>query len=369
MSCRIAIAGCMAQKPQQAGHTWQYLQYLLGFRRLGWDVLFLDQLPGPVAADDHRIAYVRDELARAGLDAGEHAGLSRAETLRRVRDCDLLINVMGYCNDVELMAAARHRVFLDTDPGFGQMWQALGLADIFAGHDSHVTIGQRIGQPDCAIPACGLDWITTPQPVVLDAWPVTPLPAGRLRFTSVASWRGAYDPVDYQGRRFGLRVHQMRRFAPLPGRATADFELALHIHPSETADIELLRSQGWQLADPGEVAATTAGYRRYVQRSGAELMVAKGMYVDSHSGWFSERSICYLASGRPVRAQDTGLAGLVPTGRGLVTFTTLEEAAAGAEAIMADHAGHAADARALAESCYGSDLVLTRLLDNLAAAA
>jgi hypothetical protein len=377
MSGRIAIAGCIAQKPGQAGHTWQYLQYLLGFRRLGWDVLFVDRLAGPVQAGDDRVRYVRDVFRDAGLDGawtiglddGTHIGVDRPETIDHIRGADLLLNVMGYCDDEELLTAARRRVFLDTDPGFGQMWRELGLADIFAGHDDHVTIGERIGRPDCAIPTCGLDWITTPQPVVLEAWPVTPPPAGRARFTSIASWRGAYGPVSYGGHTYGLRVHQMRRFADLPTLAPAAFELALHIHPDERDDIALMRDRGWLLTDPAGVAATTAGYRSYVQRSGAELMVAKGMYVDSRSGWFSERSICYLASGRPVLAQDTGLEGLVPTGRGLVTFSTLDEAAAGAEAIMADHAGHAADARDLAESCYGSDLVLTRLLDNLAAAA
>lgn len=186
MSGRIVIAGCMAQKPYQAGHTWQYLQYLLGFRRLGWDVLFVDRLSGEVAAGDRRVGYVADVFGEVGLegcwtiglDDGSHAGLGRAATLERVRSADLLLNVMGYCDDRELLAASRRRVFLDTDPGFGQMWHALGLADIFAGHDAHVTIGERIGRDGCTIPDCGLHWITTPQPVVLDAWPATPPPWG-----------------------------------------------------------------------------------------------------------------------------------------------------------------------------------------------
>jgi hypothetical protein len=370
---RIVIAGCMAQKPNQAGHTWQYLQYLLGFRRLGWDVLFVDRLAGPVEAGDARVRYVSDVFGEAGLDGawtiglddGSHIGASRAETLDRVRGADLLLNVMGYCDDEELLAAARRRVFLDTDPGFGQMWRALGLADVFAGHDAYVTIGERIGAADCTIPACDLEWITTPQPVVLDEWRCTAPPAGRVRFTSIASWRGAYGPIDYLGHRYGLRVHQMRRFTDLPGVAPADFELALDIHPDEREDIGLLRDRGWMLSDPSLAAATPSSYRRFVQGSGAELMVAKGMYVDSRSGWFSERSICYLASGRPVLAQDTGLGELYPTGRGLVTFSTLDEAAAGVESIVADHAGHSAAARGIAEEYFDSDRVLSRLADRL----
>jgi hypothetical protein len=373
MSGRIAIAGCMAQKPGQAGHTWQYLQYLLGFHRLGWDVLFVDRLAGPVQAGDGRIRYVSDVFRDAGLDGvwtiglddGTHIGVSRAGTLDYIRSADLLLNVMGYCDDDELLAAARRRVFLDTDPGFGQMWRELGQADIFAGHDAHVTIGERIGEADCRIPDCGLAWITTPQPVVLEAWPVTSPPAGRPRFTSIASWRGAYGPVSYGGHTYGLRVHQMRRFADLPTLAPAAFELALHIHPDERDDIALLGDRGWLLTDPSLAAATPTAYRRYLQGSSAELMVAKGMYVDSRSGWFSERSICYLACGRPVLAQDTGLAELYPAGSGLVTFSTLDEAVAGVESIASDYDRHSRDARAIAEEHFDSDKVLTRLVERL----
>jgi hypothetical protein len=245
------------------------------------------------------------------------------------------------------------------------MWRELGLADVFAGHDRLVTIAERIGQADCTIPTCGLDWVTTAQPVVLEQWPCTPPPTGGP-FTSVARWRGAYAPVDYDGHRYGLRVHELRRFAGLPGRAGGSFELALDIHPDEREDLALLRSNGWKLVDPVSVAGTPEAYRRYLQASQAELMVAKGMYVDSRSGWLSERSICYLASGRPVLAQDTGLGELYPVGQGLLTFTDLEQAVAGAGAIRAAPQQHAEAARALAEAHFDSDLVLTRLLDRVA---
>ena len=374
MSGRIVIAGAVAQKPGCAGHAWQFLQYLLGFRRLGWDVCFIDQIGGadPVAGERH----LAEVMAWAGLKGawslglpgGERAGLGRAQVLERIRDADLLLNVMGFETDAELLGAARLRVFLDTDPGFGQMWHALGLADIFAGHDAHVTIAERIGAPDCTVPTCGLDWITTPQPVVLDAWPVAP-PARDGAFTSVASWRGSYGPVDFDGHRYGLRVHQLRRFAELPAAAPGRFELALDIHPADAADAELLRAGGWQLRPPSEVAATLDGYRDYLRGSAGEVMVAKGMYVDSRSGWFSERSTCYLASGRAVLAQDTGLAERYPVGEGLLVFSTLAEAIAGAEELQADPARHAVAARALAEEHFDSDRVLGRLLDRLGAAA
>ncbi len=373
---RIAIAGSVAQKARNAGHTWQFLQYLLGFERLGYEVLLLDSLEhaDDVSVEQQRIAYVRSAMRDHGLaDAwtialpgGRTAGMPRPAALRFVRDADFLLNVMGFCADEELLGAARRRVFLDTDPGFAQMWHELGLADVLADHDAHVTIGERIGQPECEIPTCGLDWITTPQPVVLDAWPRASAPP-RRPFTSVASWRGAYGPVDYAGKRYGLRVHEFRRFARLPELTGRAFELALAIHAAEAPDLALLRDTGWSLVDPSYVATTPAAYRDFIASSTAELMIAKGMYVQARSGWFSERSICYLASGRPVVAQDTGLRGLYPLGSGLLAFDTLDQAAACVESIARDYARHAAAARSLAQELFDSDRVLGRLLVNLGA--
>jgi hypothetical protein len=214
------------------------------------------------------------------------------------------------------------------------------------------------------VPDNGLHWITTPQPVILDQWPVCPPGDGR-RFTSIASWRGAYGPIDYEGRRYGLRVHEFRKFADLPRATDAHFELALDIHPAETADLDLLEDRGWALVDPLAVGDTTDSYRRYIEGSNAEFMVAKGMYVESRSGWFSERSICYLATGRPVLAQDTGLGDLLPVGEGLITFSTLDEAAAGVEEIRSDPERHARAAREIAVEHFDSDKVLGRLLEQL----
>ena len=372
MTKQIAIAGAIAAKPRNAGHAWQFLQYLLGFRRLGYEVLFVDSVAelDPDAAHIG-VRWVKEVMRSHGLagawtvDLGEgrHAGRSRELTREHVRSSDLLLNVMGFLTDDELLADAQRRVFLDTDPGFAQMWHALGLADPMGGHDVHVTIAGRIGQADCSIPTCGIDWRTTWQPVVLDAWPrVTAAPA--RPFTSVASWRGAYGPIDYEGRRYGLRAHEFRRFAELPRMTGRHFDLALSIHPRDHQDVRLLRRKGWSLISPGRIASSTGGYRGFITESSAELMVAKGIYVESRGGWFSERSICYLASGRPVLAQDTGL-GELPTGDGLLTFSDVDEAVAGVEAIASDYPRHARAARELAEAQFDSDKVLSRLLEVL----
>jgi hypothetical protein len=381
----LIIAGSLAQRPGVGGHAWVFLQYLLGFRRLGWDVLFLDALrPGMCVdeagrassfGDSWNLRYFLDVMRQFGLEGAfsldfgrreQVVGQSRAEVLERVRRSACLINVMGYCDDAEILAAAPRRVFLDIDPGFVQMWRELGLADLFAGHDAFATIGQNVGRPGCDVPTCGLDWVTTPQPVVLEQWPAAPVERGvGGAFTSVVSWRGPFGPIEYRGRTYGLRVHEFRKFVELPRRTGRRFELAVDIDPAETRDLALLDRNGWARVDPREVAGTPEAYRRHITGSKAELMVAKNLYVDTKGGWFSDRSICYLASGRPVLAQDTGLKELYPTGEGLLTFQTLDEASAGVEEIDRDYARHAKAARAIAEEYFDSDKVLIKLLGRL----
>ena len=385
MAKRIVVAGALAQKAGHGGLTWVFLQYLLGFRRLGFDVLFLDRLEPEMCFNERgrpcdvtrsaNLRYLVDVMRSFGLersfalfyDQGRQVvGLSRSAAREQLRSSLFLLNVMGYLDDTELLAAAPRRVFLDIDPGFGQMWQALGLHETFRGHDDHVTIAERIGKPECEVPTCGISWITTPQPVVLDHW--TTQPVNGSTFTSVASWRGPYGPLEYGGKTYGLRVHEFRKFMSLPRLTGRAFELALEIHPDEQRDLALLAENGWTLVDPADVAGDPLEYRRYIQRSGAELSVAKGMYVESRGGWFSDRSICYLASGKPVLAQNTGLEDLYPTGEGLLLFASLDEAAAGVEEICANYGRHARAARALAEAHFDSDKVLTGLLTKLGVA-
>jgi hypothetical protein len=308
------------------------------------------------------------------FNGGERVvGVPRDNVIRIVRERGLmLLNVMGFLKDPTILDASPLRVFLDIDPGFGQMWKALGQADIFAGHDRHVTIAERIGRPDCTIPTCGIDWLITRQPIVLQHWPVAEIDASVARertFTSIASWRGAFAPVEYDGRTYGLRVHEFRKFFDLPIRTRRPFEMALKIDSVEEKDLATLGQNNWRLVDPREVAGSPDAYRDYVRNSAAEFMVAKNMYVESRGGWFSDRSICYLASGRPVLAQDTGVADLYDTGEGLLTFTTPDEAAAGTLAIDRDYARHARAARRLAERNFDSDKVLGELLRKLGVVA
>jgi hypothetical protein len=381
----VVIAGSLAQKPGIAGHTWQFLQYLLGFRRLGWEVLFVDRLEPTMCIDadgrpcgldeSFNLRYFLDVMTRFELDdafsllcgGARTIGWSRSRVAERARDAVFLVNVMGYLTDEQILGAARRRVFLDTDPGVAQMWKALGLADVFRNHDDFVTIGENIGRPDCPIPTCGLQWQTFHQPVVLDCWPAVPPPFDAA-FTSVATWRGTYSPIEYGGHTYGQRVHEFRKYFGLPALTGQKFTVALDIHGSETRDRESLSHHGWTLLEPRAVAGDPWRYRYFIQSSRAEFMVAKSIVVETNSGWFSDRTMCYLASGRPALVQDTGLAGLYPTGRGLLTFRTPDEAAAAIEALCSDYGTHARAAREMAAEYFDSDRVLTNLLVKLGVA-
>jgi hypothetical protein len=377
----IPIAGSIAQRVGQGGHAWVFLQYLLGFRRLGYEPLFIDRLTNAMCNDSRgrysparksrAIRWFVDVMQRAGFgssytllldDDGETVGLSRAAVLQRIKLAPFLINVMGFITEEDILSAARRRIFLDIDPGFGQMWHELGLSNLFDRHDEFVTIGENIGQPGCTLPTCGLQWVTTPQPVALQWWP--PVHGGSA-FTSVMSWRGPYDAIEYKGHKYGLRVHEFRKFMHLPSLAETQFELALEIDDADEADIASLLGASWNLVDPLRVASDPWSYREYVQRSQAEVLVAKGIYVDTSSGWFSDRSICYLASGKPVLAQDTGFTRNYPTGEGLLSFRNVEEAAVAIHQICQNYDAHAAAARAIAREHFDSHKVLTRLLEKL----
>lgn len=374
MKGTIVVACSLAQKPHQGGFTWVLLQYLLGFRRLQWDVVFLDRLEPEMSADaSTNLDYLQHVMATFGLadsfavvcDNGtQFVGLSRTETVQRVSDAALFMNVMGFFTDPEILAAARQRVFFDIDPGFGQMWCELGLHDPYHGYDYYVTVGENVGRPDCPVPECGRDWITTRHPVVLERWPVAG-PAPRGRFTSIGAWRGPYAPIEYKGTTYGLRVHEFRKIAALPTRTAESFEVALDIHAADARDLSLLSNNRWRLADPAVVARDPGAYQGYIAASKAAFVVAKNMYVQSRNGLVSDQSICYLASGKPVLALDTGLDSLYPLGRGLVTFSTLDEAVAGVNEIAANYAVHCRAARELAEEYFDSDKVLTRLLTRI----
>jgi hypothetical protein len=367
----IVVSGMVAGDPYQGGATWAVLQYVLGLRRLGHDVYLIEPIPGETIAPACS-AYFRDVVARFGLvdnaallnSASRATAGLRYHELRHVCDkADLLINISGLLGDEDLIARIPVRAYLDLDPAFIQVWQAQGIDMRFAAHTHFVTIGPAIGRPDCPVPTCGREWITTVQPIVLEHWPV----AERIHydaFTTVGNWRG-YGSVEHQGVFYGQKAHSVRKLIALPKHARERFLLAYSIHPDEAKDLAALAANGWELIDPRQVAGTPDDYRRFIQGSKAEIGIAKSGYAVSRCGWFSDRSLCYLASGRPVVAQETGFSRFLPTGEGLFAFDSVESAAAAVEKINGDYARHSRAARAVAEEHFDSDRVLTCILDSI----
>jgi hypothetical protein len=359
----VFVSGALANKPGSAGEAWVRMSWLRGLERLGHDVWFVEEVAD--VPDAAALAWFEDVVREFGLEAratllqdGEAIrGPARAELLEAAAAATL-VNISGHLADPGLMPAFRGRVMVDIDPGFTQFWHAEGLPGArVAGHDRHFTIGELIGTPDCPIPTGDVDWQPARQPVVLDDWPVAPGGAWD-RFTSIATWRAPFGSISYGGRTYGLKHHELRKMIELPRRSAQAFEMALDIHPGDSADLEALRSNGWEIVAPRDVVGTPAAFRDYVRGSGAEFSVAQGVYVDTRCGWFSDRTTRYLASGRPALVQETGFSRFLPTGEGLVPFGTLADAVAGAEDIVARYDDHREAARRIAEDYFDSDRVL-----------
>jgi hypothetical protein len=383
----VIVSGAIANKPRNAGEAWLRLQWVLGLERLGFTVTFVEQIhpahaldaagaPSPLAASVN-LAYLRAVAESFGPpgsavlvsdDGRQVEGMSWAELLDLAGQADLFINVSGHLTLEPLLRRMRRKVYIDEDPGFTQFWHATATHGLnLGGHDWYFTLGENIGRPGCLIPAGGIPWRLTRPFAVLDQWPVS----GRgdpNRLTTIGSWRGPYGPVTYGGRTFGLKVHEFRKFLDLPRWVPQSLELALDIHPADQADLRLLRDHGWQVVDPRTAVPDLQAYRSYIQTSGGEFSVAKGVYVETNSGWFSERTVRYLASGKPALVQDTGFSRNYPVGEGLIPVRTLDEAVAGAQRIAADYDKHCRAARALAEEFFDSDKVLGRLLAEVGVA-
>jgi hypothetical protein len=378
---KIVIAASIAATPQQAGWTCAVLQYVLGFRQLGHQVVLIDPIdaemlrPGGTALAASQNAKYFTQFTRDRALAGASAlfvngtcetiGLDRERLRREIRESDVLFNLSGKLRDRDLIALARRAVYVDVDPAFTQLWHMQGCDVGLDGHTWFVTIGQNLERAP-GIPTVGKRWIATMPPVVLDEWPIT----AQLRWnalTTIANWRG-YGSIEHDGIRLGQKAHTLRALMALPRKTSERFVLALAIDPGERRDLAALREHGWCVIDPLSVCSTPEDYRAFIAGSKAEFGFAKSGYVASQCGWFSDRSVCYLASGRPVIAQDTGFTAYLPTGAGLFSFTTDDDVLRSIDALNSDYKRHARSARELAAEYFDSRRVLTRLLSCVGAA-
>ena len=383
---RVVVSGAIANKYRNGGAIWTRLSWALAFRQLGMDVFFIEQLDPAAAVDEagQRVAFsdcaparrfdrvMRDfQLAQSSAlllgDGEQILGASRNDLGDVAAEADVLINITGHLETEWLFRRFRKRVYVDLDPGYTQFWHQAGVDGArLAGHHLFFTVGQNIGTPRCSIPTSGIEWRPTRQPVLLDEWPVSTVAASD-RFTTIASWRGPYGVVNRGGATLGPKAHEFRKLLDVPRLCPEQtFEIALDIHGADRADREALVDHGWQLVDPAVVAGDPAAFRRYVQGSAAEFSAAQSIYVQTGSGWLGDRTVRYLASGKPAVVQDTGIGANYPTGEGLLTFRTNQEAAACVRDVASDYARHCRAARRLAEQYFDARLVAADLLQACA---
>lgn len=375
----VMVSGMVAGTPGQAGASWSVLQWVLGLRRLGHRAVLVEEIarqavvPAGVPLGRSRNArYFLETTARLGIaddaclmvsETGETLGMSPEAVVRAAGESECLLNTSGTLQDPKILERIPVRAYLDVDPGFTQLWDLQGHDLGIDRHNRLVTVGMSVGRPGCPVPTQNRNWIRTLPPVVLEHWPVVEAAPTRP-ISTVVNWRG-YGSVEHEGVFYGQKVHSFRELFALPGLTGRNFELACAIDPEETGDLEQLRQNGWSLVDPSKVAASAGDYRRFIGESRAEINVAKDGYVKSNSGWFSDRSACYLASGRPVIAQDTGLPAEVPAGEGFLTFDTLAAAAKCIGKVGDDYPRHCRAARAFAEEHLDSRRVLGRVLEEV----
>lgn len=372
----LVVVGQLAEPASlgRGGHTMWVMQVLHGLARLGHRVVFVEFLardPGPARA---AMLDFFEEAVTESWDAGS-AALVLEPTLESLAGLDVSAVAAAAGSAAALVTLAAHyrrapypivdtirpRVLLEQDPGFTHLWAAASSpADIYGIHDAYFTVGANVGSARCRLPTLGLPWRPLWNPVVLDWWrPEAPI--ARDAFTSLCDWRShGYDYLQFEGRLLGPKAEEFRGFLDLPGRTGEAFEMVVTIDPADP-DLPRLRERGWRIHPP-ELAWSARQYHAFVQGSAAEFSCAKGAYVGTRSGWFSDRSACYLAAGRPVVLQATGFEDVLPTGAGLFAVRDVEEAADAVRRIRAEYGRHARAARALAEEHFDSDRLLGRML-------
>jgi hypothetical protein len=376
---RILLLHFVGQMPL-AGIAWQAMHYLLGLERLGYEAWYVedgganpyDPRANSVSMEcGYNVDYVRRVMEAHGL-AGRWAywdaindawhGLPREQVQRLYCESDALINLCGATRLREEHMACPVRIMIDTDPVYEQIKYAKADAaarDYLRAHTHFFTYGENIGAADCPVPLSGLPWRGTRPPVIPELWP--PGTGEPDCFTTVATWENKGKNIEFEGATYLWSKHvNFLRFLDLPQRVGGCFTMAML--PPDEGVAARLRESGWNLRDPRPISAGMGAYADFIRGSRGEFTVAKDIYVRPNSGWFSDRSVCYLASGRPVVTMRTGFDKFYPAGEGLLQYSTMAEAEAAVAAIAADYPRHARAAREIAAEYFASDRVIAKLL-------
>jgi hypothetical protein len=359
--------------PDMPGATWTYMQYVLGLERLGFESYWVDALGGSIdpSKGPHSLEYLIGAFGRTaerfGFDGrwcvtnGERCfGLARARLEDLADEAELLVTISGQLDpDSPLMRIPR-RAYVDVDPGFTQIWADQGALSL-DGHTHYFSVGLNVGGPQFRAPNAGVEWHPIVPPVVLAEWPAL-IEESCRRWTTIADWTGS-QTVALAGEVYGGKRDEFMRVLTLPAESHVRLEPAILFGPGDHADLGALHEHGWRVRDPVWYAGDPDAYREFIQYSRAEFSVAKDGYVRTNSGWVSDRTAAYLASGKPALVQATGFEEHLPVGKGLLAFRTLEEAVEGIRRIESDYVAHCHAARALAEDHCDSAKVLGALLE------
>jgi glycosyltransferase involved in cell wall biosynthesis len=363
------------------GHFWVYMQYVHALQQAGCEVYWFERFySGDAGPDRSHIETLLRRLKRYGLDGkvilctdagGESApgmeydyiGATRSEAHKVFKRAGLLLN-FHYAIDPALLACFGRTALVDIDPGLLQIWMSAGQVPV-APHDLYLTIGETVGTTSALFPDGRLDWIHIRPPVCLDLWPYT-YDSRSEAFTTVTDWWTGWVPETVNGREVlydNTKRASFLAFAELARLTSQPLELAIHLSDCDAGDRQLLEQHGWRVRHSSEVSSTPEMYRSYIQGSRGELSCVKPSYVKMQSAWISDRSLCYLATGKPVVAQDTGLSSYLPLGEGVLRFSTPPEAAAALATVNADYEKHCRAAREIAATYFDARKTAERILN------
>lgn len=376
---KIIVTGLLAQYPL-GGVSWDYVQYVLGLKHLGHDVYYFEDtgqwpfnpIEGGVAKDcKFNVEYLAALMKHFDLENNwayrfpwhsQWFGISHRERQEILQTADLLINVSGSLERPDEYRTIPVMIYIDSDPVFTQLKLARDQHDLrrmIDSHDVHFSFGEC---PSNEVPVTGHSWRPTRQPIVLSEWhSSTP---HRDVFTTVMNWT-SYKPISYGGKTYGQKDIEFERFLRLPERVpNTVLEIAVNAGKTKRTPRDRLKYRGWRVVDPDKVCPDLQSYRAYIEGSKAEWSVAKNGYVVGRAGWFSCRSACYLAAGRPVIVQDTGFECVLPVGDGVLSFNDMEEAVDAIHRVETDYEQHSNAARAIADAYFDSTTVLSDLIDQ-----
>jgi hypothetical protein len=365
-----------------AGVTYQFLHYLIGLRRLGYDPYYIEdsgrwiydpQLNdlSPDAANNIKSVVpvleahgFGDRWAfRGNYPGGKCYGMTEEQILRLYKEAEAFLNVTGAQELRDEHRAIRRRIYVESDPFPMQVKVATGNADTIRTLESHDTLfsfGENLGAPDCGLPIEKFRWLPTRQPVVMDLW--TGAASGGRNYSTITTWHNKGKNVEWRGETwYWTKDREFQKYLELPRKRSVSFELAVTVDDKVKG---LLHEHGWQQRSSLDISRDVDGYRNYIQQSRAEFTVARDQYVRPCTGWFSDRSACYLAAVRPVITQETGFSKFLPTGKGLFGFKTMDDILRAVDTIESDYEGNCRAAREIAAEFFAAEKVVGSLMER-----